>query len=210
MPFSHCWIQSSVVFHKWEKSEILVCILCWSHQCFLHELDVTVKWRKISSVSFMNSCDRGKIWIVHHSQFHFNLGWWWWWCCFLDPSVLGILTNLSLPHPYIHPHIKLLLLYFSHLLTEVQFWESEHLLFSFRCCGNFTLAKKMESYTWQAMNVQIIFKRFVLKCKCSCNFKVLHIWNLKSSSNKSFEFHFKIFCKACQFFGSAFSTHSFH
>lgn len=82
--------------------------------------------------------------------------------------------------------------------------------FSFRCCGNFSLAKKNKPYTWQAMKEQSILKHFVLKCQCSCNFKVLHIRNLKSSSNKSFKFLFKILCKACQLFGSAFSTVNIH
>lgn len=48
------------------------------------------------------------------------------------------------------------------------------------------------------MKEQIIFKYFVLKCKYTYNFKMSHIWNLKCS-NKTFEFHFKILWKACQF-----------
>lgn len=114
------------VFLKWEKLEIMGFIICWSFQCFLYEIDITVEWKK----NILDSCDRRKIWVVHNFWFRFNF---WEGHCFLDPSVLGILTNFSLPHPYICVHSRLLLLYFYYFLiclfSACVWWSKVFILF---------------------------------------------------------------------------------
>lgn len=58
--------------------------------------------------------------------------------------------------------------------------------FSFRHCGNFSLAKKSESYIWQAMKKLILFKYFILKWK----YYTHRIFNVPLTKALNFTFRF--------------------
>lgn len=94
-----------------------------------------------------------KIWDVYHYWFHFNFSEG---CCFLDPSDLGIPLISLFPILYLSPHQTFAFVFFL-FADRCSILGVRTLRFSFGHCGNFSLSKKTEFYTWKAMKEQIIF-----------------------------------------------------
>lgn len=132
----------------------------------------------------MGTCGRFKLRDIHLSCFHFYF---WESLYFLD-SFWPWCSDQFLSATSLYPFPDQIFTFVLFLFAERgSILRVGTLRFSFRCCGNFRLAKKSVSYIWQAIKEYIILKYFTLKWKCYM-YRILNV-PLTKALNFTFRFY---------------------